>query len=88
MAVNTSLLALQYVYHGHTTFMAGNQFFDVAQHSHERRVLFLSHFFPKALACGRNVHTQSKSSDIVSHIRTVPTSLNFFPELTFVEVYC
>ena len=47
MVVDTLLLALQYLDHGHTihmTFMPGNSFFDVAQHYPERRVLFLSHF--------------------------------------------
>ena len=45
MAADTQLLELQYLDHKCTicmAFMPGNQFFDVAQHYPERRLLFLS----------------------------------------------
>ena len=53
------LPTLQYLDLEHTiwmAFMPGNQFFDVAQHYPERRVLFLSKLFcPKALHNGKTI---------------------------------
>ena len=58
MAADTQLLELQYFDHKRTimcmAFMPGNQFFYVAQHYPERRVLFLSTFLSQGLTQAQN----------------------------------